>query len=296
MNDFLAKPLTERLRPEERVEYAAHRICSSVEDGELGYSLDAVKTVLTGLVAQSDGSAPSATGNEIMLYGEIGASPMADLAELLGIELRDNSAKSVNEQLAEMKGDVTVRIFSYGGNYQESVAIGQAFDTYRRRTGARITTQVDAMAASAAAFIALRGDDRKIDSLGTMLFHEIRASVKRAPATVLENIAAEMRKMNAPLAAFVAGHTALTLSDYEKKVADGKDWTISAQEAEKVAGFEILDAGEKDEKEAEVEAPGDHFERDRAEASAESDEDDGESLVQTNPSQWDDLVAMAANF
>ena len=302
MTDFFAKPLSERLRPEERVEFAAHRLVREVPDGELGYSLDAVKTVLNGLVAQSEGSVEATTGNEIMLYGEIGEHPSAWLAELLGIELKDNSARSVNAQLAKMSGDVTVRIFSYGGNYQQSVAIGQAFDTYRRRTGAQVITQVDAMAASAAAFIALRGDVRRIDSLGTMLFHEIRASVKQAPATALENIAAEMRKMNAPLAAFVAGHTALTLSEYESRVKDGKDWTVSAQEAHGFAGFEILDAGGKDDKEAEIEAPGDHFERDRAEAKAEpvvaeakAAEDDGEAPAQINPSQWDDLVALS-NF
>ena len=302
----LSLPLRERLTPEERLEYAAHKIAGSVEAGELGYSLTAVRSVLAGLVAQAEGGVerPTAAANEIMLYGEIGEHPAAWLAELLGVEMLDNSARSVNSQLAKMTGDVTVRIFSYGGNYQQSVAIGQAFDTYRRRTGAQIITQVDAMAASAAAFIALRGNVRRIDSLGTMLFHEIRGTAKNQPASVFEAIAAEMRKMNRPLAAFVAGHTSLTLAEYEVKVEDGKDWVISAQEAEAVGGFTILDAGEKEDDAAaedggempeETNAPGDHF-REREGAVAESGGDDEEAVSpkENRGIEWDYLAAASA--
>ena len=87
--------------------------------------------------------------NEILMYGPIGE----DFWE------PENSitAKSIMSQLADMSGDVTVRISSGGGDVYAGIDIMNALKNY---DGGEVTVIVESLAASAASFIAVGGADR----------------------------------------------------------------------------------------------------------------------------------------
>ena len=87
--------------------------------------------------------------NEILMYGPIGE----DFWE------PENSitAKSIMSQLADMSGDVTVRISSGGGDVYAGIDIMNALKNY---DGGEVTVIVESLAASAASFIAVGCADR----------------------------------------------------------------------------------------------------------------------------------------
>lgn len=79
--------------------------------------------------------------NEIVIYGEIGV---------------ENTARGVREQLETFDGaDVTVRVNSPGGNFYEGIAIMNVLRNYQ----GKVTVVIEALAASAASFIAVGGGD-----------------------------------------------------------------------------------------------------------------------------------------
>jgi ATP-dependent protease ClpP protease subunit len=98
-------------------------------------------------------------GNEIILYGTVGASFWDE--EFF-------TARQVREQLAAMSGDIVVRINSGGGVASE----GQAIFTMLKDYPGRVTVVVDAVAASAASLIAMAGDDIVFRLGAWMLIHD----------------------------------------------------------------------------------------------------------------------------
>lgn len=84
--------------------------------------------------------------NEIILYGTVGWDWWGD--EFF-------TAKQVREQLAQMTGDITVRINSGGGVASE----GQAIYTMLVDYPGKVTVIVDGVAASAASLISMAGDE-----------------------------------------------------------------------------------------------------------------------------------------
>lgn len=86
--------------------------------------------------------------NEILLYGPIGPDFWEPENAI--------TAKAVMSQLADMEGDVTVRISSGGGDVYEGIDIMTALRNY----DGEVTVIVESLAASAASFIAVGGADR----------------------------------------------------------------------------------------------------------------------------------------
>lgn len=86
--------------------------------------------------------------NEILLYGPIGPDFWEPENAI--------TAKAVMAQLADMEGDVTVRISSGGGDVYEGIDIMTALKNY----DGEVTVIVESLAASAASFIAVGGADR----------------------------------------------------------------------------------------------------------------------------------------
>lgn len=84
--------------------------------------------------------------NEIILYGTVGFDWWGD---------EYFTAKQVREQLAQMTGDITVRINSGGGVASE----GQAIYTMLVDYPGKVTVIVDGVAASAASLISMAGDE-----------------------------------------------------------------------------------------------------------------------------------------
>lgn len=84
--------------------------------------------------------------NELILYGSVGFDWWGD---------EYFTAKQVREQLAQMSGDITVRINSGGGIASE----GQAIYTMLVDYPGKVTVIVDGVAASAASLISMAGDE-----------------------------------------------------------------------------------------------------------------------------------------
>lgn len=86
--------------------------------------------------------------NEILMYGPIGPDFWEPENAI--------TAKSVMDQLAQVEGDVTVRISSGGGDVYEGIDIMNALKGH----DGEVTVIVESLAASAASFIAVGGADR----------------------------------------------------------------------------------------------------------------------------------------
>lgn len=99
--------------------------------------------------------------NEIFIYDDIGP-------EWLGLV----GSKTVMGELAKFKGkSVTVRINSPGGDVTEAQAI---YNALRRHSdgGGKVTTENDALAASAASFIFMAGDVRRVAENSMTMIHK----------------------------------------------------------------------------------------------------------------------------
>jgi ATP-dependent protease ClpP protease subunit len=122
-----------------------------------------------------------AMANDILLYDDIGEG--------------ESSAKAVLMRLQAMKptDPVTVGIFSYGGSFFEGEAIYAALKRHR----GRVTVRIDGVAASAASYIAMAGDEIVMAPGSHMMIH--RASVAgflSANEDDLRDILARFETMN----------------------------------------------------------------------------------------------------
>jgi ATP-dependent Clp protease protease subunit len=94
------------------------------------------------------------------------------------------SAADVLEQLAQSRGDITVRINSPGGDVTEGIAIYNALQRYNR---GKVTIAIDGLAASIASYIALAGKRVIMASNALYMIH--------LPWTVAIGNADDLRKM-----------------------------------------------------------------------------------------------------
>lgn len=78
------------------------------------------------------------------------------------------SAKDVVDTLAELEGPLDLHINSGGGDIFEGVAIHNAFKNYP----GKVTSYVDGVAASAASFVALAGEEVVVEKNATMMIHD----------------------------------------------------------------------------------------------------------------------------
>jgi ATP-dependent Clp protease, protease subunit len=98
--------------------------------------------------------------NEIFIYDDIGP-------DWLGLV----SGRMVISELAKFKGqEVTVRINSPGGWVTEGQAIYNALRRHSESEG-KVTVEVDALAASAASFIAMAGDVLRMAENSELMIH-----------------------------------------------------------------------------------------------------------------------------
>ena len=118
---------------------------------------------------------------EIWIYDDIGP-------DWLGLV----SSKSIIAELGKAKGKpVTVRINSPGGDVVEAQAI---YNALRRHSGDghKVTVEIDALAASAASFVAMAGDEIRMAENAMLMIHKAwsvsvgNADTMRATAEVLD--------------------------------------------------------------------------------------------------------------
>ena len=121
-----------------------------------------------------DGDKDKSKDNVIEIRGVIEEEGERTFLSWIGIEM--TSSKQVIDRLAEIEGDVQLRINSPGGLVSEmSVIIAALAD--RQEKGDTISAFVDGMAASAAATIFLAADSRAVAEYAEVMFHRAMLTV-----------------------------------------------------------------------------------------------------------------------
>lgn len=127
--------------------------------------------------------------NEVQMYGEIADDMYA------GWYFEDEAVvfpSKIRARLAEIEGDVVVRMNSPGGDVFAGAAIGAALDDVRR-DGRKVTVRVDGLAASAASYVAIRGDDVAVDEAGQVMVHRPWTSLLGGDETDFAKVAEQLR-------------------------------------------------------------------------------------------------------
>lgn len=148
--------------------------------------------------------------NEILMYGTVGWEITA--AETIA-------------KLADMTGDVTVRINSYGGDSFEGVAVKNAL----RAHDGHVTVVVDGVAASAASVIAVGGADRLVMRPGAELMVHDAWTFVDGNAADLTKVAADLERTSQAMADLYAGKAGGAAEQW-RDMMRAETW-FSAQEA-----------------------------------------------------------------
>lgn len=152
--------------------------------------------------------------NEILMYGTVGWEITA--AETIA-------------KLADMTGDVTVRINSYGGDSFEGVAVKNAL----RAHDGHVTVVVDGVAASAASVIAVCGADRVIMRPGAELMIHDAWTFADGNAADLTKVAADLERTSQAMAEMYA----------DKAGGDPEQWRDMMRAETWFSAQEAVDAG-----------------------------------------------------
>lgn len=141
----------------------------------------------------NDKQSPLIVNGELMLYGYVGGDP--DDSWFPGF-----SASHVAKALAEMDGDLVVRLNSGGGSAWDGVAIYNLLVGYE---GGTVTTKVDGIAASAASVILMAGAEVVTPATATVMIHDAsiitigNADDHRSSAEMLEKLDGQMAELYA---------------------------------------------------------------------------------------------------
>lgn len=152
--------------------------------------------------------------NELLMYGTVGWEITA--AETIA-------------KLADMTGDVTIRINSYGGDSFEGVAVKNAL----RAHAGHVTAVVDGVAASAASVIAVCGADRVVMRPGAELMIHDAWTLTDGNAADLTKVAADLERTSQAMAEMYA----------EKAGGDAERWRDMMRAETWFSAQEAVDAG-----------------------------------------------------
>jgi ATP-dependent protease ClpP protease subunit len=141
---------------------------------------------------------------ELILYGAVGGGGFLSPDGFSGAE--------VVEALAEMDGDITVRVNSGGGAAWDGIAIYNSLRAYKK---GRVKIRVDAIAASAASIILQAADERVVPASAMVMIHN---------ASGLTMGTSEDHKKTVEILDKLDGQMAKIYSDVaDMKLADVKD-------------------------------------------------------------------------
>lgn len=151
----------------------------------------------SGYEVQNKSSGPI----EVYLYDEIG---------FLGVD-----AETFAKDLKELQGDVLVRINSPGGSVFDGMAIAQSIRERKDKTD----TVVDGLAASAASYIALAGNEVRMAEGAFLMIHE-PWSLVIGSAEDMRKEAELLDKVNSQIAGFYSKKTGKSLDEIKQVMAD----------------------------------------------------------------------------
>lgn len=169
------------------------------------------------------------TPAEVLIYDEIGSSWWGGV-----------SAKSFAKDLSAIEAtDITVRLNSPGGDVFEGIAILNALRNHK----ARITVYVDGIAASAASFIAMAGDEIVMCRNAEMMIHDAWGYCGGNAAEV-RKYADELDRVSDNIASIYADRTDATTEEWRDVMRD-EVW-YSADEAVAAGLADRVEAKKKD--------------------------------------------------
>ena len=156
----------------------------------------------------------------VLLYGEIGDTGGEDLI----------TSREVVEQLAEIdrRGypETVIRINSVGGEVFAGLAIFNAI----RRMESGVTVQVDGVAASIAAIIALGGSRVEMGRFSQLMLHSVSAGFY-GTKDELRGLIGQLDRLEEQLTEILRLRTGLTATEVRARWFDGQDHWLTAQEA-----------------------------------------------------------------
>lgn len=121
---------------------------------------------------------------------------------------------------------IIVRVNSPGGFVGEAIAIHNAL----RKHPAKIITEIDNQAASAATFMVQAGDIRRIAENAHMMFHDLAGAVKGSEADI-RAYADHMPVMRDAIIATYAYRTNISEDEVRQMITSGQDVYLTPQEA-----------------------------------------------------------------
>lgn len=142
------------------------------------------------------------------------------------------TAREVIDALAELgrDADVTVRLNSAGGYVQEGIAIHSILAQHK----GRVTVQIDAIAASSGALIAMAGDDIRMLSGSLMMLHEPSGSYYDMTVDDLESAKNGLDRMASAFASIHAEKSGKPV-DEVREIMRAETWFTADEAVE--AGF-----------------------------------------------------------
>ena len=140
--------------------------------------------------------------NEILMYGPIGPDFWEPENAI--------TAKAVMDQLAQVEGDVTVRISSGGGDVYEGIDIMNALKGH----DGEVTVIVESLAASAASFIAVGGADRVLMRSSSELMIHRAWTFADGNADDVRKTLEDLERQDNKLAAIYAGKAGGEIQDW----------------------------------------------------------------------------------
>lgn len=155
---------------------------------------------------------------ELVLYGPVGGDWWDDSGF---------TAMDVIQSLAQMDGDLVVRLNSGGGVAWDGVAIYNALKAY---SGA-VTIVVEGVAASAASIIAMAGDEVEMRAGALMMIHNA-STITWGTAEDHEKSRELLAKLDGQLAAIYAERTGLDLTEI-RALMDAETWMDAAEAIDK---------------------------------------------------------------
>ncbi len=150
----------------------------------------------------------NAQTKELLIYGVIGDDFWAEQS----IQARD-----IVDALADLSGDINVRINSQGGSMEDAIAISTAL----KRHEGEVVVDIDGVAHSAASFIAMAGDKIRMDANAIMMIH--------GPSTVAAGNARDLEDAQRALQTYTEAMRPAYERDGLVPSADVEQWLTDGQ-------------------------------------------------------------------
>jgi ATP-dependent protease ClpP protease subunit len=163
---------------------------------------------------------------DMLIYDEIG---------MWGV-----SAQDVADSLAEVKGDVNVRLNSPGGDVFDGVAI---YNMLADHPG-NVTVTVDGLAASAASFIAMAGDTIRMNRASQMMIHDA-SGLCIGNAADMTDMAVLLDTISDTIAGIYADRTGTPAAAWRARM-HAETWYDAAEAVEAGLATEMTAPGERD--------------------------------------------------